>query len=138
MAATMEPQETLIACDTLSEVDGETFGKPKDRSDAARMMLAFSGKSHRVLTGTCVWRPSQGEPILAVTESLLRMEKLSQDSIQTYLSTNRWIGKAGALATKTAMRGWCSPLAAVRTWLGFRWKPYSNRSSRSKFFTKEI
>lgn len=47
MAATMEPQETLIACDTLSEVDGETFGKPKDRSDAARMMLAFSGKSHQ-------------------------------------------------------------------------------------------
>lgn len=97
MAATMEPQETLVACDTLSEVDGETFGKPKDRTDAARMMLAFSGKSHRVLTGTCVWRPSQGEPILAVTESLLRMEKLSQDSIQTYLSTNRWIGKAGAI-----------------------------------------
>ena len=34
----------LLACDTLSEVDGTPLGKPIDRADAGRMLRALSGR----------------------------------------------------------------------------------------------
>ena len=42
---------TILACDTLSEVDGAALGKPVDRDDARRMLTQLSGRVHRVLTG---------------------------------------------------------------------------------------
>jgi septum formation protein len=95
--------DLILACDTLSEVDGHALGKPRDRADAHRMLAALSGRTHRVLTG--VWlRPcfkggSQGGPRTAlevVEESLLEMGPLSDEFLGWYLDSGLWRGKAGA------------------------------------------
>jgi septum formation protein len=87
---------TLVACDTLSEVDGVVLGKPADRDAARRMLEALSGKRHRVLTGVCVWHRPDGDPRLAVAESLLEMGHLTEDFLEWYLASGLWMGKAGA------------------------------------------
>lgn len=90
------PHGLLVTCDTVSEVDGQILGKPSDRDDARRMLLALSGKRHRVMTGSCVWSRPAGSPILVATESELEMEPLSPAVLETYLESGLWEGKAGA------------------------------------------
>ena len=87
---------TLLACDTLSEVDGEVLGKPADAEDARRMLRSLSGRGHRVVTGVCLWQRPELEPILADCESLLEMGELSEGFLDWYIESGMWRGKAGA------------------------------------------
>ncbi len=89
----------VLACDTLSEVEGLPLGKPADRDDARRMLEALSGKRHRVVSGVCCWDAvdgSRGELITGHAESTLFMPPLDESFIAGYLATDLWRGKAGA------------------------------------------
>jgi len=102
--ATMGIEGTILACDTLSEVDGVALGKPVDRDDARRMLTQLSGRVHRVLTG--VWlggtlhshiqNTALLPPLEAVEESLLEMASLEGPLLDWYLESGMWQGKAGA------------------------------------------
>lgn len=87
---------TILACDTLSEVDGVALGKPTDGADARRMLLALSGRRHRVVTGVCLWQRPDGERVVAHCESLLAMAPLTDEFLDWYLESGLWRGKAGA------------------------------------------
>ena len=89
------PPGVVLACDTIGVIEGEPLGKPVDRGDAARMLTKLSGRLHRVLTGSCLW-PIGGVPHIAVTESILEMEPLSEAFLERYLDSDLWQGKAGA------------------------------------------
>jgi septum formation protein len=87
----------ILACDTLSEVDGVMLGKPTDREDARRMLLHLSGRMHRVVSGVCLWPlPTSHLPLLGDAESTLVMDPLSHDDLEWYLESGLWQGKAGA------------------------------------------
>jgi len=87
---------TILACDTVAEVDGQILGKPADRADARRMLLDLSGCRHRVVSGVCLWRQPGGEPLLGDAESLLEMGELTDEFLDWYLDSGMWAGKAGA------------------------------------------
>jgi len=87
---------TIVACDTLSEVEGAALGKPADATEARRMLEALAGRRHRVLTGVCVWNLPRGIRREDVAESLLEMGPLSQEFLEWYLASGLWQGKAGA------------------------------------------
>jgi septum formation protein len=90
----------ILACDTLSEVEGVPLGKPADREDAQRMLRALSGRRHRVVSGVCLWPSDDArqscEPLTGHAESELVMPPLSESFISGYLDTGLWEGKAGA------------------------------------------
>jgi len=102
--ASLGIEGTILACDTLSEVDGIALGKPVDRDDARRMLALLSGRVHRVLTG--VWICHQQRASLAagtaqrrleaVEESLLKMDPFEGSLLEWYLDSGMWQGKAGA------------------------------------------
>lgn len=94
--ATTVKAATILACDTLSEVDGEALGKPRDRADARRMLQRLSGRTHRVVTGVCLWDHPAFPPDTAAVESILAMPPLDAAFIDGYLDTGLWRGKAGA------------------------------------------
>lgn len=102
--AAMGVQGTILACDTLSEVDGVVLGKPCDIEDAKRMLMLLSGRVHRVLTGvwlgSCVHnslaRHALWPPLEAVEESLLEMGAIEGPLLAWYLESGMWLGKAGA------------------------------------------
>jgi len=87
---------TILACDTVAEVDGQILGKPADRADARRMLVDLSGCRHRVVSGVCLWPRPDGEPIFGDAESLLEMGELSDEFLEWYLDSGMWAGKAGA------------------------------------------
>lgn len=90
----------FVACDTVAECAGEILGKPADVDHARKMLQRLRGRKHRVYTGLCVWHRSPenalGRPDVQVDVTELEMEKLTDDQIEEYLTSDLWQGKAGA------------------------------------------
>ena len=90
------PPGLILACDTLSEVDGTALGQPVDRADARRMLETLSGRRHRVVTGVCLLPSRESDPIEATAQSELEMAPLDEIFLEWYLDSGMWRGKAGA------------------------------------------
>ncbi len=86
----------ILAADTVAECRGQILGKPNDRDHARQILRQLSGKTHRVLTGICLWQLPNGPRRTAIDVTTLEMESLSEQQIETYLEGGLWQGKAGA------------------------------------------
>ncbi|TCP15186.1 septum formation protein [Crenobacter luteus] len=88
------PATPLLAADTTVTQDGEIFGKPADAPDARRMLAAFSGRSHRVLTAVAV---RDGDALhTAVSDTEVWFKPLSAAEIERYIESGEPFDKAGA------------------------------------------
>lgn len=94
------PDSLVIGCDTAVIADGEMLGKPSDRADAERMLRMLSGREHKVITGCCLCR-NGAEKSFSVT-TIVRFYELTDDEIESYLSTDEWRDKAGAYGIQGA------------------------------------
>jgi septum formation protein len=86
----------IVACDTVAECHGQILGKPQDETHARKMLELLSGREHSVYSGLCLWKVPEGEPLVEVDRTTLRMDPLSTMQIDDYLATGLWEGKAGA------------------------------------------
>jgi septum formation protein len=86
----------IIGCDTVAECHGEILGKPLDRADAKRMLALLAGHEHRVYSGLCLWRRPGDQFRVEIDVTRLIMEKLPDETIEQYLNSGQWAGKAGA------------------------------------------
>jgi septum formation protein len=88
----------ICGADTIIAVDGEIFGKPKDREDAHRMLSKMQGRSHEVITAVALFNSrSQANPIdCRSVVSAVFFARLSEQEIEWYLNTGEWQGVAGA------------------------------------------
>lgn len=94
VAAATEGERVILAADTVVEADGETFGKPKDVSDARRMLRIMSGGEHKVHTGITV---TDGERYVTETVTTkVVMRRLSDGEIEGYIASGEPFDKAGA------------------------------------------
>ncbi|MFN8392193.1 MAG: Maf family protein [Bdellovibrionota bacterium] len=101
--AILEPAAVIVAADTTvatQESDGShvILEKPKDEADACRMLGHLSGKTHSVFTGTCVMIADSSFVRVRVTETTVRFDSLTTESIAHYVSTGEPMDKAGAYA----------------------------------------
>ncbi len=91
------PGELVLAADTSVVVDGEILGKPRDDTDAERMLRLLSGREHEVLTGVAVLDP-MGRLVAAIDRTVVRVAPLSAEEIAWYVATGEPRDKAGAYA----------------------------------------
>ena len=94
VAALHDPDAVVIGSDTIVVVDGDVLGKPRDESDAARMLRRLSDRTHVVMTAVAVgW---QGRIESAVEEVDVTFHPLSDADIAAYIATREPMDKAGA------------------------------------------
>ena len=111
----------VLAADTVVALGGQIIGKPADRADARRILHRLSGSEHQCLTGVCLWRRPDDFWIGGVDVTELRMRNLSAAESEAYLSSDRWVGKAGAYAIQdpdpyvTILRGSHSNVVGLPT-----------------------
>ena len=79
----------ILSADTLVELDGEKLGKPKDASDAARMLRALSGRAHAVHTGVAVHY--KGKTFSDVATTAVFFRPLTEEEIRPYVDVDRVI-----------------------------------------------
>jgi septum formation protein len=86
----------VIASDTVVAMEGEILGKPKDESDARRMLSMLSGKSHKVVSGICLMSADKTGVGHEVT--YVEFDPLDEETITRYIQTTNPYDKAGAYA----------------------------------------
>jgi septum formation protein len=88
----------VIAADTVGWQHGKVVGKPEDEADARRIISALAGTTHELWTGACLWvRPGDFQ-ICWQELSRVRMKAMTEDEIEAYLKTRKWVGCSGAHA----------------------------------------
>jgi len=95
----------VLGCDTVAECAGHVLGKPADEGRAREMLELLSGREHHVYSGLCLWRVPDGEPVVEVDLTSLKMRTLSPREIDDYLASGLWEGKAGAFGLQDRL-GW--------------------------------
>jgi septum formation protein len=95
-AASRDPNQMVLAADTVVVADGQAMGKPLDRADAERMLRALSGGVHEVHTAVVL---RAGTDVLSeVVTTRVSVVPLSEADIRWYLDSGEPEGKAGAYA----------------------------------------
>lgn len=94
VAARCSPDDVVVAADTVVDVDGTAYNKPRDAADAARMLRDLSGRTHTVHTAMSV---RVAGAIHEVCESTrVTFFELAPEEIERYVRSGEPMDKAGA------------------------------------------
>ena len=94
LAVPREPEDVVVAADTIVVCDGIVLGKPRDEAHAIEMLSLLSGRAHQVMTGCTVLRGQKDETFTEVTD--IHFRPLSPGEIRRYVATGEPMDKAGA------------------------------------------
>jgi septum formation protein len=90
-----EPEALVVAADTVVDLDGMSLGKPRDASDAERMLKALSGRGHIVHTAYVAVDGPRAR-IAHTVSSEVWFAPLSPAIIRRYIATGDPFDKAGS------------------------------------------
>lgn len=90
------PGAVVLAADTEVVLEDVVFGKPTDATDARRMLLELSGRTHQVVSS--LWLIDPGREAHALSVSDVTFATLDEAMIAAYLASDEWSGKAGGYA----------------------------------------
>ena len=107
-ALNVAPDEVLLTADTTVAVGRRILGKPEDADECRRFLALMSGRRHKVVTAVAVRTPER--TWLKDVVTTLRMRRLPDAEIESYLDTGDWRGKAGGYGIQ-------GPAAAFIPWL---------------------
>ena len=108
MATPREPDDIVIAADTIVVCEGKVLGKPHDESDAAGMLRLLSGRDHQVMTGCTVLRGEQSKTFTEVTD--LHFRVLSETEIAKYVASGEPMDKAGSYGIQGGAALFCEKM----------------------------
>jgi septum formation protein len=93
-AVEADPDELVIAADTIVVLDGELLGKPSGPEEAVVMLGRLAGRCHDVITGLAVRFGADTRSVTARTS--VRFRFLDPAEIAAYVATGEPLDKAGA------------------------------------------
>lgn len=99
----MRENTLAITADTVVIVNDMVLGKPKDKSEANKMLQIISNNSHKVITGVCIFTKSKRRTFHALSE--VTFTALSSEEIEYYISKYKPFDKAGSYG--------------IQEWIGF-------------------
>lgn len=100
--------EVVLCADTTVALGRRILDKPQDAGQAAEFLIALSGRRHRVITAVAVRCGDRIWQRDVVTN--VKMKRLSDIELNSYLATNDWQGKAGGYAIQ-------GPASAFIPWI---------------------
>jgi septum formation protein len=98
--AQTRPDAVVLAADTLVALDNQIIGKPADLREATRMLRRLSGETHEVCSAVAIYQQTSGRSAIFHDVSHVRFRRLSDATIENYLSKVGPLDKAGAYAAQ--------------------------------------
>lgn len=96
----------IIAADTVVACNGEILGKPRDESDARRMLRMLSGNTHEVATGIAIAHKGQIYTDCSLTH--VHVDEIPDGQIDSYIASGECNDKAGAYGIQGSFSRWIS------------------------------
>ncbi len=106
LAAQRNPEDVVVAADTIVVCQGKVLGKPHSEDEAVSMLRLLSGRDHQVMTGVTVLRGERCETFTEVTD--IHFRDLSDREIRAYVATAEPMDKAGAYGIQGGAALFCS------------------------------
>jgi septum formation protein len=97
--AVRRPDAFVLGADTIVVLGDRILGKPEDAADAAEMLRALAGRTHAVMTSTCVLVPG-GAAIERTCATEVDVLPLAERDVAAYVASGEWRGKAGGYAAQ--------------------------------------
>ena len=90
--------DVVLGADTMVVKDGAMLGQPRDEADARRILGLLTNGTHTVVTGVAlVWRAGgELQRVVFSDVATVRVGELDAASVEAYLASGEWRGKAGA------------------------------------------
>ena len=95
-AVAADADDIVLCADTTVALGRRILGKPQDAGEAAQFLTLLGGRRHQVITAVAVRRGDRLWCREVVTD--VKMKRLSDLELNTYLASGEWEGKAGAYA----------------------------------------
>ena len=89
------PNDLILTADTIVYVGRRIIDKTNEKSKAIKLLELLSGRRHRVSTAFNLYCKDKIDSLRVVT-SVVKMKRLTDNEIKSYIETNEWKGKAGA------------------------------------------
>jgi septum formation protein len=90
----LEQSSVVLGADTIVAFEDKVLGKPKNASDAKRMLKMLSGSEHAVYTGVAI--VSNSETYTFYEKTIVAFWNLSDGDINKYVNSGEPLDKAGA------------------------------------------
>jgi septum formation protein len=94
--ASLHPDAAVLAADTTVFCGTRILGKAENPAQAREFLTLLSGRRHRVSTAVSLHAPGNPRGWHFAVTSVVKFKPLTPREIDAYLSTNDWVGKAGA------------------------------------------
>lgn len=104
------PRPFVLGADTIVVVDDDVLGKPKDDSEAARMVTRLLDRWHEVTTAVVLCRAGHGELGRAVVTTGVRFRSATEAEVSRYVATGEGRDKAGGYAVQGIASGFVREL----------------------------
>ena len=88
------PNDLILTADTIVYVGRRIIDKTNEQSKAIKFLELLSGRRHRVSTAFNLFCKDKIDSLRVVT-SVVKMKRLTDNEIKSYIETNEWKGKAG-------------------------------------------
>ncbi len=89
------PNDLILTADTIVYVGRRIIDKTNEQSKAIKFLELLSGRRHRVSTAFNLYCKDKIDSLRVVT-SIVKMKRLTDNEIKSYIESNEWKGKAGA------------------------------------------
>ena len=89
------PNDLILTADTIVYVGRRIIDKTNEQSKAIKFLELLSGRRHRVSTAFNLYCKDKIDSLRVVT-SVVKMKRLTDNEIKSYIESNEWNGKAGA------------------------------------------
>ena len=106
LAVPREPEDVVIAADTIVVCNHRVLGKPHSPEEAVETIRLLSGRDHQVMTGVTVVRGDSAETFTEVTD--LHFRELTEKEIHAYVATGEPMDKAGSYGIQGGAALFCS------------------------------
>lgn len=88
----------VLGADTVVVKRGKIMGKPSDNNEVKRMLRYLSNGDHEVITGFSIIDPSGSIALTRHVSTIVKLKRLSQSEIDSYIKSGEPFGKAGGYA----------------------------------------
>ena len=89
------PDDLILTADTIVYIGRRIINKTDEKSKAIKFLELLSGRRHRVSTAFNLYCRDKIDSLRVVT-SIVKMKRLTENEIESYIKSNEWKGKAGA------------------------------------------
>lgn len=96
----------VIGADTIVVIDNKILGKPKDYTEAKKMLKLLSGRTHFVVTSIAIVDSETFSRKIESTTTFVTFEDLTEEQIDYYITEYKPYDKAGAYGIQELPKGY--------------------------------